>query len=841
MDTLNVNTFLDIVDASDDFLSLREAINSANNGDVIILGEGTYTLTRLDTGSDEDGNNTGDLDVVDKQITIRGNSAANTIIQAGVQSGFSDSIGRVFEVRNAGTNLTLENVTIRHGSTGQDGGGIYNYESTLAVRNSVITVNIGDRGGAIRNDRGSVTIEDSTLSNSTAMRAGGGIFSSPGMVRLTNSQVFQNTAVNLGGGVWINGDLTLERSTISHNQATSREGGGVFLNTGSTTISESTILSNTAASSSGGGIAINNATVSIEDSTIANNSAASAGGGIANTKSSNVTVTNSTVFRNFAGTGGGIFLRQADARLTLDHVTVSHNSANSGGGIGNDNIATSTATLGNSIVAGNTGGDLIDSTESAAIVAASGTRNLVQDGSGDIGAIAGDPNLSTTLESNGGNTQTLAILSDTSPAVDASMGSTQTTDQRGETAIGTRDLGAFELVIPPVIGFSRPNLVVNEGPQSPALITLTRSQNTRLTSSVRVLLDTENTTAQGSDYIDPGFPQVITFNPGEATKLLELSIVDDAVIDPGEVIGLQLGTMGGNVILSSNDRTQLTIKDNDFSPSPPPLSSISPLPLEPVLSPPSLEESDHPAITDPCSNLELPPLPEMANGSGLEDNDLFLGNSDGNLFLGFGGDDIGGGRQGNDFLFGWTGDDVLTGGRGDDWVQGGSGRDQLFGDLGDDTVVGGGDGDLMFGDSAQMLNIAGNDLMAGGEGDDRIFGQWGDDILCGDVGDDFLFGGRGEDSVFGGAGNDWVSGDVGVDTLIGGAGSDTFVVGQGADTILDFIPGEDIIRVVQDIDSILPFSELEILVGMDRVSIFHEGALMANVIGVTALNLSDFG
>src|SRR5262245_35130007 len=77
---LIVDTTVDVVDANDAVNSLREAITCANlspGADTINVPAGTYTLTI--TGSDEDANATGDLDVTD-DLTILGGDAATTII-----------------------------------------------------------------------------------------------------------------------------------------------------------------------------------------------------------------------------------------------------------------------------------------------------------------------------------------------------------------------------------------------------------------------------------------------------------------------------------------------------------------------------------------------------------------------------------------------------------------------------------------------------------------------------------------------------------------------------------------------------------------------------------------
>ena len=87
--------------------SLREAITAANAAgghQSIDLPAGTYTLTR--TGSGEDGNVWGDLDITD-DVTINGAGAETTIIDG-------NGTDRVLHVFSSAT-VVVGDVTIRNG------------------------------------------------------------------------------------------------------------------------------------------------------------------------------------------------------------------------------------------------------------------------------------------------------------------------------------------------------------------------------------------------------------------------------------------------------------------------------------------------------------------------------------------------------------------------------------------------------------------------------------------------------------------------------------------------------------------------------------------------------
>jgi len=104
--------------------------------------------------------------VVNKDVTIRGLGADDTIVQA--HETPDEAPDRVFLIEEGAT-VILEGITIRHGKpSAQDehGGGIYNY-GTLTLKNCIVSDNIAIGGGGICND-GALTLVNSTVSNNTA-------------------------------------------------------------------------------------------------------------------------------------------------------------------------------------------------------------------------------------------------------------------------------------------------------------------------------------------------------------------------------------------------------------------------------------------------------------------------------------------------------------------------------------------------------------------------------------------------------------------------------------------------------------------------------------------------
>ena len=271
--------------------SLRQALTIANDGDTIGFAvTGTISLTR------------GEL-VIDKNITISGpGPGVLTVARSQQAADF-----RIFNIP-PGHTVEIDGLTITGGSLIGNGGGISS-GATLTISNCAISGNsitadaFGYSGAGIYN-AGTMTIVNCTVNNNQALTvgflstSGGGISNDGGTLTIQNSTISENTAAGTGdgGGVYNTGSLTAINSTIRGN--TGSFGGGIF---GVATITNCTIIGNSAVFE-GGGIdgfgTISNCTISGNRTTAGH----SRGGGISGTG----TITNSTFSDNQSVNGGSI-------------------------------------------------------------------------------------------------------------------------------------------------------------------------------------------------------------------------------------------------------------------------------------------------------------------------------------------------------------------------------------------------------------------------------------------------------------------------------------------------------------------------------------------------------
>ena len=396
-DGIVVNTLLDIVNPTDAFVSLREAITMANNNpglDNIILLPGEYDIAI--PGANDDGNISGDFDILD-DINIFGQGSDVTSIDA-------NGIDRIFHTGN-GDSLNLSNIELKNGDAsdggailaqgpttlsqvifrdnqadfwggaivsidtldisdaqflnnhaGFQGGALYQYQNTATITRATFNDNTSDgRAGAVYGaSPATFYVSESSFNNNVAGSRGGAIYSE-GFTLSTFNTFSENHAGSRGGAIFSAGALNIQDTTLIMNSA-DQSGGGIYHEGGNSFLSTSTFSANSAGVH--GGAIYNDGTLDMARNFLSLNTAGQSGGAIYNT--GDIVSTGTTLSENSAGVHGGAIFNDSDAvdgTLDFEYTTLSQNTAaQSGGGVYNKGASEFTNTTFSANHAGVRGG-----------------------------------------------------------------------------------------------------------------------------------------------------------------------------------------------------------------------------------------------------------------------------------------------------------------------------------------------------------------------------------------------------------------------------------------------------------------------------------------------------
>ena len=437
--------------------TLRDRLAMANAGDTILV-PGSFTIMLASP-----------LTVT--QLTSHG-SVTIASTGSGTPTISGASVTRIF-VMNSHTGLTLRHLTLSDGKSASDGGAIDALDhNTVAIVNSTVkdsAAAAGDAGAIFMGGPGNLTVTNSTITNNSGGGDGGAIFiGAPANVTVTKSTITNNsTSSGAGGAVFLSnpGSMTVTDSTFSGNHTSSGRGGAIHLNhPGTLTINRSTFSGNYTSAGDGGAIQMNSdtaTTLTATNSTFNGNHAdAGNGGAIKMDRDTSTFLTNTTLANNIASGDGGAILLDANstagatARFLND--TIRGNQAGAatgnGGGVRLLDSPFNDVAFKNTIVSGNTASSGINCSYVPPEIVSQGHNDEQGTtcgftGPGDLNA---DPKLGL-LASNGGPTQTMALLAG-SPAINGGTNNgCPATDQRGvaRPQAGICDIGALEAIRKP--------------------------------------------------------------------------------------------------------------------------------------------------------------------------------------------------------------------------------------------------------------------------------------------------------------------------------------------------------------------------------------------------------
>jgi hypothetical protein len=471
-------------------LTVAEAAGRADHGDTIQIAPGSYQES---------------LDL----------SLMLNLVGAGPDETFLDGGDAQRILTASSSQLTLAELTIRHGRvTNENGAGIYNF--------------------------GSLTLQNVQVISNTAVNGGGGGIFNSGTLSLQNSLISGNDVDGAGGGLytWYGSSFTATNSLINHNEAS--QGGGLY-NLGTGHLADSTIRDNFAAVF-GGGVTIFGGQVTLDRVTVAGNQSDGYGAGVVNNLGM-LTLTNSTLSGNSANDYSALANISSSAQTTITNSTIAHNLV-TGPGIrygGIANINDALISLHNSIVADNDGRNCLAGNSWTSL-----GHNLASDSFCNLTA-AGDlpatPASLAPLANYGGPTLTHALLPGSAAVDNGDNGNCPASDQRGVTrpvdgnndGPAVCDIGAFEARNQLLI--SDVSLLEGNSGTVTAVFTVTLSP----VSSQTVMVDfatADGTAVAGSDYVAAS--DTVIFNPGQSTQFISVLVNGDNDDEPDETFSLTL-------------------------------------------------------------------------------------------------------------------------------------------------------------------------------------------------------------------------------------------------------------------------------------------------------------
>ena len=307
--------------------TIRAAIDDAINGDQIEVAPGTYY-----EAIDFNGKSIRLYSSDGPQVTTINGDGAYHVVQC-VSGEDADTILEGFTITGGDAN----GIDARN-----QGGGMYNRDSSPSVTNCIFRGNKAGYGGGMLNDSSSPTITDCKFIDNTATDFGGGMENyNGGSPTVTNCFFSGNTAED-GGGIMNNGcSPTVTNCTFSGN--TAEDGGGMYnLDNSNPTVAKCTFSNNTA-NYGGGMYNYDYSSPTLTNCTFSGNSAYD-GGGMKNYFSSSPSVTNCTFTGNSASYGGGMY--SSASSPTVTNCTFTANIASSdmieahGGGMCNSGSGT---------------------------------------------------------------------------------------------------------------------------------------------------------------------------------------------------------------------------------------------------------------------------------------------------------------------------------------------------------------------------------------------------------------------------------------------------------------------------------------------------------------------
>ena len=192
-----------------EYSSIQSAINATDDGDVVLVADGTYT-----------GSGNRDISFKGKAITVMSENGPESTIVDCEGGEWSTHRGFLFTSEEDSLSI-LDGFTIKNGYAVDYGGGIYCLSSSPTIMNCIITENYADfRGGGLFGIYSSFDLYNCTISKNLAgFSRGGGIYCESNddsfSQSIENCEILGNKCSTNGGGASFGSPILLLRDVRS--------------------------------------------------------------------------------------------------------------------------------------------------------------------------------------------------------------------------------------------------------------------------------------------------------------------------------------------------------------------------------------------------------------------------------------------------------------------------------------------------------------------------------------------------------------------------------------------------------------------------------------------------
>ena len=211
-------------------LSIQEAIDAADHGDIVAVASGRYPLHR------------GNIIIEKSNLTLKSVYGPSKTIIAGKGGAPVIHIAEDIQCVIEGFTITLLD---NQKKVSTHGGGIHcGTGSRPIITGNIITGNKAIFGGGIYCDiYASATIERNVISENVATRHGGGVFSYDAPINVLNNDIIKNQAGHSGGAIFCRkATPRVMNNVIWQNKA--KSGGGIACDRSSCVMINNTIVEN---------------------------------------------------------------------------------------------------------------------------------------------------------------------------------------------------------------------------------------------------------------------------------------------------------------------------------------------------------------------------------------------------------------------------------------------------------------------------------------------------------------------------------------------------------------------------------------------------------------------